>query len=88
MSSSIPGTSTSGIEVTNISAHGFWLFDEPEQREVFLSFQDFPWFLDASISQIRDVQRQGKTVLHWPALDVDLDLDRIRHPERYPLLVR
>ena len=24
--------------------------------------------------------------LYWPKLDVDLDLDRILHPEKYPLV--
>jgi len=66
---------TLGVEVTNISAHGFWIFDEADQQEAFLSFKDCPWFVGATVGQIRDVQRQGKTVLHWPALDVDLDID-------------
>jgi len=26
--------------------------------------------------------------LYWPELDVDLDLDRIEHPENYPLVAR
>jgi hypothetical protein len=26
--------------------------------------------------------------LHWPDLDVDLDLERIEHPERFPLVAR
>lgn len=86
MSSSVLGTNTSGVEVTNISAHGFWIFDEVDQQESFLSFKDCPWFVGATVGQIREVQRQGKTVLHWPLLDVDLDLERIRHPERFPLL--
>ena len=24
----------------------------------------------------------------WPNLDVDLELDSLRHPERYPLLIK
>ena len=24
----------------------------------------------------------------WPELDVDLDLDRIAHPEKYPLIAK
>jgi len=26
--------------------------------------------------------------LHWPGLDVDLHLESIEHPERFPLLAR
>ena len=82
------GAYRSRPEVTNISAHGFWLFDDQTQREYFLSFQFFPWFAKASIEQITSVMREGRSVFHWPSLDVDLDLDRIEHPERYPLLAK
>ncbi len=86
MSSEILGNSISRPEVTNISAHGFWLFDDASEREYFLSFQNFPWFAKASIEQITSVVREGRSVFHWSALDVDLDIERIEHPERYPLL--
>jgi hypothetical protein len=26
--------------------------------------------------------------LHWPDLDVDLEVDALEHPERYPLAYR
>jgi hypothetical protein len=26
--------------------------------------------------------------LYWPDLDVDLDLERIEHPEKFPLVAR
>jgi len=29
---------------------------------------------------------QGLGILHWPDLDIDLDLNRIRNPEKYPLV--
>jgi hypothetical protein len=38
----MPGTSTSTLEVTNVSKHGFWLL--LDGRELFLPFEDFPWF--------------------------------------------
>jgi len=41
------GRNISPAEVTNISAHGFWLF--VAERELFVPFQYFPWFRDASI---------------------------------------
>jgi hypothetical protein len=30
------------VEVTNISAHGLWLLSR--DKELFLSYEDFPWF--------------------------------------------
>jgi Protein of unknown function (DUF2442) len=78
------GVSTSGVEVTNISRHGLWLLAGDE--ELFLPFDEFPWFKDAPLQAILNVERQGLENLHWPALDVDLTLESIRHPEKYPLI--
>lgn len=86
MNSATLGASTSGIEVTNISAHGFWIFDAATSQEHFLPYQAFPWFASATVTQIGDVRLEGRNVLHWPLLDVDLDWERIRHPERFPLV--
>jgi len=84
MRSETLGENTSQVEVTNISRHGLWLLIDDE--ELFLPFDEFPWFKDASVQAVLNVQRQGPEHLHWPALDVDLTLDSIRHPEKYPLV--
>lgn len=44
------GKDTSGAEVTNISKHGFWLLVADE--ELFVPFKEFPWFKEASVSEI------------------------------------
>ncbi len=75
---------TSEVEVTNISRHGLWLLVGDE--ELFLQFEEFPWFKDAPLQAILNVEWQGPNHLHWPALDVDLALESIRHPEKYPLI--
>lgn len=72
--------------ITNISPHGFWLYDGSTQREHFLSFREFPWFSSATVAQISNVALEGRSVLHWPDLDVDLDFERIEHPDRFPLI--
>jgi hypothetical protein len=86
MKSETPGTATSEVEVTNISRHGFWLL--LDGRELFLPFGDFPWFRSAPVSAILAVERPHPHHLHWPDLDVDLAVDSIEHPERYPLKSR
>ncbi|MDZ4701076.1 MAG: DUF2442 domain-containing protein [Rhodothermales bacterium] len=78
------GINTSVVEVTNVSAHGFWLLIGEE--ELFLPFEQFPWFKEATISQITGVDLVSSNHLFWPALDVDLSLEAIRHPERFPLV--
>ncbi len=79
----MPGTATSAAEVTNISQHGFWMLIDG--RELFLPFDEFPWFKQATIDAILHVQRPAPEHLHWPDLDVDLSVDSLEHPERYPL---
>jgi len=79
----MPGTSTSTAEVTNISKHGFWLL--LDGRELFLSFDQFPWFKQATVDAILNLELPTPRHLRWPDLDVDLAVDSIEHPERYPL---
>ena len=79
----MPGTSTSTVEVTNISKHGFWLL--LDGRELFLAFDHFPWFKQGPVDAILNLERPAPQHLRWPDLDVDLAVDSIEHPERYPL---
>jgi hypothetical protein len=72
------------VEVTNISKHGFWLL--LEDRELFVPFSDFPWFSRAPVSAIVNVGRPHSGHLYWPELDVDLAVESIEHPERFPLV--
>lgn len=78
------GTGISDVEILNVSPHGFWLM--VSDREFFLSFEEFPWFREARLDQLFDVELLHQTHLYWPSLDVDLDIDRIEHPEKYPLV--
>ena len=86
MSSVAPGTSTSEVEVTNVSKHGFWILIG--SREVFLPFDEFPWFRSAPIGSLTNVQLVSSHHLHWPDLDVDLAVESLFHPDRFPLVSR
>ena len=86
MKSASPGRRTSLVEVTNVSPHGFWLFIGDQEQ--FVSFAVFPWFKDASICQIANVELPSPHHLHWPDLDVDLAVESLTRPERYPLVSR
>jgi hypothetical protein len=78
------GENTSGIEVTNISAHGIWLLVGEKER--FLPYDKFPWFKDARVSDILDVTLSHGFHLHWPKLDVDLELAALENPDQFPLV--
>jgi hypothetical protein len=74
------------VELSNVSAHGFWLLLGAE--ELFVAFSDFPWFKDASIGELTQVEWPSPQHLYWPALDVDLAVDSIRNPSACPLVSR
>jgi hypothetical protein len=80
------GAGTSAAEVTNISKHGFWLMIG--DREAFLPFESFPWFKDAPVGRILNVELPSPDHLYWPELDVDLEAECIFHPDEYPLVSR
>lgn len=79
----MPGPATSEVEVTNISQHGFWLL--LDGHELYLPFEEFPWFRQATVDAITRLEQPRLGHLYWPELDVDLTVDSIEHPERYPL---
>jgi len=78
------GTHISIVEVTNVSKHGFWLI--LEERERFLAFDAFPWFREATIDDLLNVELAGPGHLRWPALDIDLAVDSIDRPGDYLLI--
>ncbi len=80
------GTATLQATVENISANGFWVF--LGDREVFVAFEHFPWFRSAPVANILEIQRPTHDHLYWPALDIDLSLESIEDPKRFPLVSR
>ena len=78
------GENISAVEVLNISRHGLWLL--LHGSEYFLDFDHFPWFRNAKISSVLNVELPQPHHLYWPDLDIDLELDSIRFPEKYPLV--
>ena len=83
MRSKLLGKNILSVEVTNISKHGFWLF--VDGKEFFLSYDEHPWFKDAKVGDILDVELLHQSHLYWPKLDVDLELAALADASRYPL---
>lgn len=84
MKSAKLGRRTSQVEVTNVSKHGFWLLIG--DRERFVPFDQFPWFREAPIGHLLNVELPSAHHLYWPDLDVDIAVESIDHPERFPLI--
>ena len=53
-------------------------------QDYFLSYNRVPWMRDATINEVLDIRMSGKNA----KLDVDLEIESLRHPERYPLLIK
>ena len=86
MSSLAHGNSTLTVEVTNISAHGVWIL--AHNKELFMPYEDFPWFRDQTVKAIINVEEQSPVHYYWPDIDVDLTEEIIEHPERFPLIAK
>ena len=69
-------------EVTHVSRHGLWLLLNDE--ELLLPFEHFPWFRQATIDQITQVEWPAPDHLYWPQLDLDLSVESIRNPAAFP----
>jgi hypothetical protein len=50
-----------------------------------MSYDDFPWFKDASVGNVLNVEEPSPGHFYWPDLDVDLGLKTIENPEEFPL---
>ncbi len=70
--------------VKHIFRDGFWLL--LADKEHFLSFDNFPWFKDASVSAIQNVELLNQHHLYWSQLDVDLAVESIERPSEFPLV--
>jgi len=69
--------------VENITPFGIWLF--VKEKEYFLNYVDYPYFKDQTLKSIQQVQFLHGYHLYWPELDVDLEIDNLENPGKYPL---
>ena len=72
-------------QVTSIQSTGFWVI--VDDKEYFIDFEDYPDFKKATVAQIHSFRR-SKGCLHWDELDVDIEIDALKHPEQYPLIFK
>lgn len=73
------------IKITSIEQDGFWMLID--DQEYFISFEQYPDFCSATLDQIFNF-RYAFEEIHWPDMDIDIELDALRHPERFPLKFR
>ena len=71
------------VSVENITPFGIWIF--VKEKEYFLSYKGYPYFKDQTLASIQNVKLLHGYHLYWPELDIDLEIDNLENPEKYPL---
>lgn len=69
-------------QITSIEEDGFWLLTN--DGEFFISFEQYPAFKKATVEQIFDFAEHFGDFC-WERLDIDIELEALKHPENYPL---
>lgn len=80
--------SSSGTLVSVLMINSQGIMISVKGNDYFLSYNRIPWMKDASIRNVLNVRLEGRDAIYWPDLDVDLEIDSLRHPERYPLIMK
>jgi hypothetical protein len=70
-------------EVTAVGRDGFWIISQ--DMEYFVPFNNYPVFRQATVEQIYCLEEIAPGQLRWEMLDVDIELEALQNPERYPL---
>ncbi len=77
---------STSVSVLMINGQGMFL--SVKGQDYFISYNRIPWLRDARISSVLNVRMSGRDSIEWPELDVDLEIESLRHPERYPLIMK
>lgn len=89
MKSKKPGRSSSKKQnrpqILNLSPLGMWIL--VGKKEYYVDHDRYPWFKDASMNELYNVETTGLgSGIYWPDLDIDVELEALEHPARYPLV--
>ena len=71
--------------VLMIDAQGMML--SVQGQDSFVSYNRVLRLRDARVSSALNVRMAGPNAIEWPELDVDLEIESLKHPERYPLVM-
>ena len=80
-----PESALEQAQITSIEQDGFWLLTE--EGEFFVPFARYPAFQKAKVEQIFNFE-QDNDAFYWSELDIDIELDALKNPEKYPLIFR
>ena len=84
-------TSKQNIKRTSVSIQSIMrngILISVNGNDYFLSYNRVPWFREAKLSDIFNVSMMGDDAIRWESLDVDLEIESLIHPERFPLVMK
>ena len=79
-------TKPTSVNVRSIMPDGIFL--SVLGNDYYLSYDRLPWFRDAKTSDIFNVEMYGTDGIRWNKLNVELEIDSLKYPERYPLVMK
>jgi len=79
-------TGDTSVKVLSITAEGIYL--SVAGKDYFITYNRIPWFRNARVSEIMNVTMFGRMGIRWEDLDVDLEIDSLEHPEKYPHIIK
>lgn len=74
------------VSVLMINAQGIML--SVQGNDFFISYNRMPWLKEARVSDVLNVRMSGRSAIEWEALGVDIEIESLKHPERYPLIMK
>lgn len=77
---------STSASVLMINTQGMML--SVDGQDYFVSYNRVPWLRNATIGSALNVRKCGDWAIEWPDLDIDLEIDCLKHPERYPLVMK
>ena len=69
-------------QITSVEKDGFWLLTD--EGEFFVTLEQYPAFQKATIEQIFNFREHFED-FYWEELDIDIELDALKNPGKYPL---
>ena len=78
------------VKISKITNEGFSFHNEGQ--EFYISKKSYPWFLDATEQEIRDIVKvqapdkpyDAEAVYRWNLLDINIPTEWIKNPETMP----
>jgi len=73
-------------KVVSINSTGLVVHINGEEYQI--PFLRVPWFRNAKVEDVFDLRMNGLDEIRWDTLDIDLDIESLKHPEKYPLIMK